>query len=91
VNIAKNSSILTLWDLELREEIARFTQSGIVWESVFSPDGKFFYTSAWDGTVRKWLVPPQDIKELIEWISANRYVPELTSEQREFYLLDSDK
>jgi WD40 repeat protein len=89
VDVLKNYSILTLWDLESREQIARFTQEGIVWEAAFSPDGRFFYTSAWDGTVRKWRVPPQETDELIQWVFANRYVPELSPEQRNFYLLDS--
>lgn len=51
--------------------------------------GFIFYTAAWDGTVRKWLVPPQDVQELIEWVSANRYIPELSPEQRARYLLES--
>jgi WD40 repeat protein len=89
-DILKNLSILTLWDLESREQIARFSQSGIVWETIFSPDGKYFYTSAWDGSVRKWLVPPQEIDELIEWISANRYLPDLSPEQKALYLLDEE-
>ena len=41
--------------------------------------------------MRKWLVPPQDVQELIEWVSANRYIPELTREKRERYLLEPDK
>lgn len=79
-----------LWDLESREKLAQFTQEGIVWNAAFSPDGRYFYTAAWDGTARKWLVPPQDPNELIEWVSANRYIPELTPEQRERYLLESN-
>jgi WD40 repeat protein len=90
VDILKDSSVLSLWDSNSREEIARFNQAGIVWEIIFSPDGKYFYTSAWDGIVRKWLVPPQETSELIEWVSSNRHAPELTPEQRAFYLLDTE-
>jgi len=90
IDIFTNSTILMLWDLESREKLAQFTQEGIVWNAAFSPDGRYFYTAAWDGTARKWLVPPQDPNELIEWVSANRYIPELTPEQRERYLLESN-
>jgi WD40 repeat protein/serine/threonine protein kinase/DNA-binding SARP family transcriptional activator len=90
-DVLKNSSILTLWDLESREQIARYSQEGIVWEAAFSPDGRFFYTSAWDGTVRKWLVPPQEIDELVRWVLINRYVPQLSPEQRKIYLLDPQR
>ena len=89
IDVLNNSTNITLWDLESHEKLAQFSQDGIVWNATFSPEGRYFYTAAWDGTVRKWLVPPQDVRVLIEWVSANRYIPELTLEQRERYLLES--
>jgi WD40 repeat protein len=89
INVLSKATTLTLWDLESHEKLAQFSQDGIVWNAAFSPDGRYFYTAAWDGTTRKWLVPPQEVHELIEWVSQNRYIPKLSPEQRERYLLES--
>jgi WD40 repeat protein len=90
IDVLGNATVLTLWELESREKLAQFSQDGIVWNAAFSPDGHYFYTAAWDGTVRKWLVPPQDVQELIEWVLENRYLPELSPEERARYLLESN-
>jgi len=50
----------------------------------FTPDGRQALSGAADGTVREWQVDASQ-EALLTWIEANRYVPELTCEQRAQY------
>ena len=53
----------------------------------FTPGGKTILSAGADLTVREWRVDAtQD--ELLAWIRDNRYVPELTPEQRAMYQVD---
>ncbi len=38
----------------------------VVWSLAFSPDGKFLASSSWDRTVRRYLVPPDEVEKLAE-------------------------
>jgi WD40 repeat protein/serine/threonine protein kinase len=76
-----------LWDLESGQAIRRYTgHSAAVRSVAFSPDGKTVLSSSNDGTMILWRVDTLD--QLITWTQANRYVPDLTCDQRKLYSLE---
>jgi WD40 repeat protein len=83
--IGEGTRAVIMWDLETGEEIQRFEgHTDWVRGTGFSPDGTQIISSSGDGTVRIWNVVGGD---LFEWIANNRYVRELTPEERERFRL----
>ncbi len=77
---------LIIWDAETGEILRRFTglHTGI-YSLAFSPDGNQLLVGYVDGTIELWHI--DTAQDLIAWTETNRYVPELTCEQRELYHL----
>jgi WD40 repeat protein len=76
-----------LWDVATVQPIRRFHGHTAIVRCVdFSPDGRTFLSSSLDASVRLWRI--DSLEQLIAWTIANRYVPELTREQRRLYRLD---
>ena len=83
--IGEGTNAVIMWDLQTGAEIQRFEgHSDWVRGIDFSPDGTQIISSSGDGTVRLWNVVGGD---LFEWIESNRYVRELTPEEREQFRL----
>ncbi len=53
----------------------------------FSPDGHEVLVGFQGGRVERWRID-RTLEELLNWTKANRYIPELTCEQRELYLVE---
>jgi WD40 repeat protein len=53
----------------------------------FAPDGHLLIGGSEAGEVYAWLVPPLGA-ELVEWVENNRYLREITCEERITYLVD---
>jgi WD40 repeat protein len=80
-------------DTETGREIRRLVgHREVVTDVAFSPDGKLILSSSTDSSVILWdatsgaeidVDATQD--DLLAWVVANRYVPELTCEQRQRY------
>ena len=81
-----------LWDVATGLPLLSYTgHTAFVPDIAFSPDGDRAYSVSEDGTFRIWEVILRRPEELIEWALANRYVPELTDEQRLLYGLQTDE
>jgi WD40 repeat protein len=80
---------IILWDFETGEELRRFDgHTGIVPGLVFSPDGRTAFSVSFDGQLIEWQIADLPLDELIEWTYANRYVRDLTCEEREQYRVE---
>jgi WD40 repeat protein/tRNA A-37 threonylcarbamoyl transferase component Bud32 len=77
-----------LWDTESGESLRRYWgHDKAVLGLAFSPDGETLFSGGDQSSyesVREWRVDASQ-EDLQDWIAVNRYVPELTCEQRERY------
>jgi WD40 repeat protein len=76
----------SLWRTETGEVIRRYG-GGFVFSPDFSPDGRHAVVGHRDGAVELWRIDAT-LDELLTWTGNNRYVPELTCEQRELYSVE---
>ncbi|MGC9320612.1 MAG: hypothetical protein ACP5KN_21445 [Armatimonadota bacterium] len=80
---------IILWDFETAEELRRFTEHAeLVTGLAFSPDGQTAFSVSLDGALIEWQIADLPLEELIEWAYANRYVRELTCEERAQYRVE---
>jgi WD40 repeat protein len=76
---------LVLWDFLSGEELHRINTHLAISSVVFSPDGKTAYATALEGKLIELHIDEKSLPELLNWIKANRYVRELTCEERQQY------
>jgi WD40 repeat protein len=79
-----------LWDLETGELIRRFKDphTGAVFDSAMSPDGRTGLVGSSAQTIIQWQLAAPSLDELLDWVAANRYVRELTCEERDLYRIE---
>jgi WD40 repeat protein len=83
---AGSDQILILWDVETGEILQRFVgHTGTIFDVAASPDGRSAISASGDGTLILWNIQNRPVADLVEWIRANRYVPELSPSEREQY------
>jgi WD40 repeat protein/serine/threonine protein kinase len=82
---SSNDRRIILWGVQTAAQVAAYTgHTDLINFIQFLPDGRYVLSSAADRTRRLWLAPLPGA-ELVNWIYQNRYVPELTCEQRTQY------
>jgi WD40 repeat protein/transcriptional regulator with XRE-family HTH domain len=77
-----------LWDFLSGEELHRINAHTGVYNVLFGTDGKTVYAASQDGKLIEWHITEKSLPELLEWINSNRYVRELTCEERQQYNVD---
>ena len=77
-----------LWDFSTREQLGRINLGNVVLDVDFSPDGKTAYAASMDGKLIEWPIAEKPLSELLDWINANRYVRELTCDEKAQYRVD---
>ena len=74
-----------LWDTEAGEALRRFSPLNVVVVGIdFMPDGASLLVAADDDAIHEYRIDASTA-DLLAWVSANRFVPELTCQQREQY------
>lgn len=77
-------AMLRLWDLVTSQELRRFNgHLNSITGVAFSPDSKSVLSGSSDGTIRRWRI--DTLAEQVAWARANRYIPELSYQQRALY------
>jgi WD40 repeat protein len=81
---------LALWDLETGEEVHRFSghDSDFIFDIAVSEDGKTALSGATDSTIVQWQLDIPPLEDLQAWITANRYVRDLSCEERSTYQIE---
>ena len=78
-----------IWDLETGEALQRFAgHAAWVPDVVFADDGRTAFSISLDGTLIQWQAGDRPLDELLGWIDANRYVRELTCDERAQYRVE---
>ena len=73
----------SLWDIETGDVLRRYG-NGWIMKFVFTENGRQALAGYRDGTLEMWRID-STLEELQSWTEANRYIPELTCEQRELF------
>jgi WD40 repeat protein len=76
----------SLWRVATGEQIRRYGD-GYVFSPHFTPDGRRAAVGYSDGRVELWRVDAT-LDDLLTWTENNRYIPELTCEQRALYRVE---
>jgi WD40 repeat protein/serine/threonine protein kinase len=76
----------SLWNVETGEVVRRFG-GGHVQIPAFSADGRHVLVGYLNGAVELWRIDAT-LDKLLAWTQANRYIPELTCNQRELYRVE---
>jgi WD40 repeat protein len=80
---------LILWDFETGEQLRRLRgHTEFVAGVVFSPDGQTVYSTSLDGALIAWQISDLPLDDLVDWIYKNRYVRELTCDERAQYRVE---
>ncbi len=76
---------LILWDYVTGEELHQLNTRLAISDMVFSPDSKTAYVASLDNKLIYLSIDEKPLPELLQWIQSNRYVRQLTCEEKEQY------
>ena len=81
---------LALWDLQTGKEIHRFRghDTDFIFDIAISPDARTALSCGTDQTIIQWRLDIPSLEGLQDWIAENRYVRELTCDERELYQIE---
>jgi WD40 repeat protein/class 3 adenylate cyclase len=80
---------LILWDVATGEQLRRFEEhENFVWKVILTPDGRTAISSGGDGLVISRPIEDLSLADVIKYANDNRYIPELTCDQRIQYRID---
>lgn len=79
---------LKLWDLEEGELVRGYEVQGSINDVALAPGGRSAFFGTSEGTIIQWRMSNPSLEELLDWIDENRYLPDLTCDEREKYQVE---
>jgi WD40 repeat protein/DNA-binding SARP family transcriptional activator len=79
---------LMLWDLTTGALVRNSGGHGAIFDLALTPDGQTALFGSSNTTIVQWQLADPPLNELREWIEANRYVRDLTCQEREQYRVE---
>ena len=76
-----------IWDRDLGIEFRRQQLDEAVFGAIFSQDATSAVSGAHNGDLVRWRVTP-NLDQLVEWVQANRYLPEMSCYEKSIYAID---
>ncbi len=76
-----------LWNISTGEVVGRLNTQLNVWSTLFTLDSQIAFAGTDQGKLIEWHFAEKPLSELLDWIKANRYVRELTPEEKLQYHL----
>jgi WD40 repeat protein/DNA-binding SARP family transcriptional activator len=84
-----DSGTVVIWDFETGEELRRIqAHPGGAFGVAFSPDSQMAFSVGMDGALIEWQIADPSVDELLNWVHENRYLRELTCEERAQYRVE---
>ena len=80
---------LRLWDATNGNELRRERHLAPIYGAEFSPDNNVVVSSSQDGIINIWNMP-SSINNLLNWVKVNRYIRELTCDEKINYQIDQN-
>lgn len=78
---------LIVWDVESGQPLRTFDRhSDWIVDTLFSPNGRHLVAAQYDGLIIRWRL--DTLSELIDWTRANRYVRDLTCDERVLFHIE---
>jgi WD40 repeat protein/transcriptional regulator with XRE-family HTH domain len=86
---ADNNEVI-LWDFNTGQELYSHTaHKQTVYSVTFSPNSKTAFSISNDGMLVQWNISDKSLQEWIDWIYANRYVRNLTCDEKIQFRIES--
>jgi WD40 repeat protein len=79
---ASRDGTMRFWDMQSGRELRRIAVPHLSYAAL-NADGRQALSTSSYGTLVLWQI--DSIEAIQSWVTANRYIPELTCEQRDFY------
>jgi WD40 repeat protein len=84
-----DAGTIILWDIVSGKELQRHNlHNGLSFQVAFSPGSDILYSVSDDETLVAWRLGDPSLPALLTWIDENRYVRELTCEERAQYNIE---
>jgi WD40 repeat protein len=74
---------IRLWDIQTGSETQRFDTQSSLFSASVDAQSQTIFSGDTGGNLQRWQV--RTLPDLLEWTEANRYIPELTCEQKNLY------
>ena len=85
----QSDGLAIIWDYKTGREVGRIVHpGGNLTNVMFGPNDRSIFTSAYQGNIIEWSISNQSLDDLLGWVAENRYLRDLTCEERDMYQIE---